>query len=164
MRHTVPAPLTPRRRARALILVLGAALALGGCERLAGSRLNPLNWFQAAGPAAPVVLYTPPEDRRLLVTQVTELKIDRNPNGAIVRATGLPATQGWWQAELVELPQEDEGRIVFEFRLYPPVAPMPAGTPTSREITVAAALSNIELDGISTIQVQGATNALSARR
>ena len=48
--------------------------------------------------------------------------------------------------------------------MFPPLVPAVAGTPYSRQITVAAAISNIALQGVSTVVVQGAGNALSARR
>lgn len=139
-------------------------VALAGCGRFAESNFNPLNWFKAAQPTAPTVLYVPPADRRMLVAQVTDLTVNRNLNGAVVTARGLPPTQGWWRAELVKLDQDDDTKLVFEFRLYPPVTPQPAGSPASREVTVAIALSNVQLEGIRVIEVQGAGNALSSRR
>jgi hypothetical protein len=144
------------------ILVLSSALA--GCGGFRESRLNPLNWFKPAEPVYVGELYTRPEDPRALVAQVTELKIEPYASGAIVRATGLPPSQGFWQAELVELPLDDQGRLVLEFRLFPPLEPQPAGTPASREVVVAKALSNQKLEGVSAIVVQGANNALSSRR
>ncbi len=152
------------RTIHVLILALVPSLGLSGCARFAESGFNPLNWFRAAAPEAPAVLYVPKDDQRMLVAQVLTLKVEKNLNGAIVRATGLPPTQGWWRADLVKVDQEDDSRLVFEFRLYPPVVPQPAGTQASREVTVATALSNVQLEGITTIVVQGADNALSSRR
>ena len=149
---------------RIVIASLILTLGLSGCARISASKFNPLNWFSGAGAAAPAVLYVAPEDQRVLVAQVLSMKVEPNANGAIVRATGLPPTQGWWRAELVEVPQDQDDRLVFEFRLYPPVTPAPAGTQASREVTVATDLSNVELDGIRVIQVQGAGNALSSKR
>lgn len=153
----------PRPSTR-LIPALALLAALAGCGKFAESNFNPLNWFRAAQPTAPTVLYVPPADRRLLVAQVKSLRVDRNLNGAVVTATGLPPTQGWWKADLVKVDQDDATKLVFEFRLYPPVTPQPSGTPASREVTVAIALSNVQLDGIRTIEVQGAGNALTSRR
>lgn len=147
-----------------LALILALALGLSGCAKIGQSRLNPLNWFRSGQPTMPVTLYVPKDDQRILVAKVLALKIDRNLNGAIIRATGLPPTQGWWKADLVKVDQEDATKIVYEFRLYPPVTPEAAGAEASRRITVARSLSNVQLEGIDTIVVQGATNALSARR
>ena len=150
--------------ARLLAPVLALCLALPGCQRFAESNYNPLSWFRASADTAPVVLYLPPEDDRPLVAQVLTLKIEQTPDGAIVRATGLTPTQGWWKAALVKVEQGDAGTLVYAFRLFPPLTPNPASLPRSREVTVAVALSNRQLDGIGTITVQGQGNALSARR
>ena len=147
-----------------ILAVLILATALGGCARLRESRLNPLNWFGPSREAVVTDLYVRPEDPRALVAQVTQLKVEPYPGGAIVRATGVPPTQGYWEAELVAQPLDENGQLVFEFRVFPPVVPATAGTPYSRQITVAAALSTIALQGVTTIVVQGSANALSARR
>ena len=147
-----------------IIAVLVLATLLGGCARLKESRLNPLNWFGQARPATVTTLYVRPEDQRPLVAEVTMLKVEPYPGGALVRATGLPPTQGYWEAELVAQPLDDQGRLVYEFRVFPPPEPLAAGSATSRQITVAAALGTIALQGVKTIVVQGASNALSSAR
>lgn len=147
-----------------IIAILVLSTALAGCGGFRESRLNPFNWFRAAEPAAVTDLYVRPEDPRALVAQVTDLKVEPYPGGAIVRATGLPPSQGFWEAELVEQPLDDQGRLVFEFRVFPPLDPQPAGAPRSREIVVAVALSTRKLDGVGAIVVQGASNALSSGR
>jgi hypothetical protein len=91
-----------------LIAALCASLALGACSTISQSRLNPFNWF--GGSEETVVQRSPldkPADRRLLVHQVTEMKLEKMPGGVIIRATGLPPTQGFWDAELVARPAED---------------------------------------------------------
>lgn len=147
-----------------ILAIVVLATALGGCARLKDSRFNPLNWFGQARPAAVTDLYVRPDDARALVAQVTVLKVEPYPGGAIVRATGVPPTQGYWEAELVAQPLDEQGRLVYEFRVFPPPVPAAAGTPFSRQVTVAAALSSIKLQGVTSIVVQGAGNALSARR
>ena len=147
-----------------ILAAMVLANALSGCAGIRESRFNPLNWFGRAEAAVVTDLYVRPEDPRPLVAEVTDLKVEPYPGGAIVRATGLPPTQGHWEAELVAQPLDDQGRLVFEFRVYPPLVPAAAGTPWSRQITVAAALSDIALQGVSAIVVQGAGNALSSRR
>ena len=147
-----------------ILAIVVLTTALGGCARMKDSRFNPLNWFGQARPAAVTDLYVRPDDARALVAQVTVLKVEPYPGGAIVRATGVPPTQGYWEAELVAQPLDEQGRLVYEFRVFPPPVPAAAGTPFSRQVTVAAALSNIKLQGVTSIVVQGAGNALSARR
>ena len=149
---------------RALLVMLITATLLAGCARIGQSKFNPVNWFSHARPVAPTTLYTAPTDARALVAQVTELTIDPYPGGAIVRATGLPPTQGYWSAELVPQELDDKGRLVYDFRIFPPTTPAVAGTPYSRQITVAANISAIRLVQVTTIVVQGTNNALSARR
>lgn len=155
-----PICLTPRT----LVLVLALGLVLTGCASVSQSKYNPFNWFKSAEPTAPTVLYVPVADKRLLVAQVLTLKIEQTPDGAIIRATGLPPTQGWWKAALVKVDQDDAAKLIYEFRVFPPITPFPAGSPVSREITVAISVSNQKLDGIKSIIVQGAANALSSRR
>lgn len=147
-----------------IIAILVLSTALAGCGRFKESRLNPLNWFRPAQQDYVGVLYARPEDKRALVAEVTDLKVEATSGGALIRATGLPPSQGYWEAELVALPLDADGRLVFEFRIFPPLDPQPAGTPRSREITAAAALSTRKLEGVRTIVVQGAGNALSSRR
>lgn len=141
-------------------------LVVVGCGRIAQSRLNPFNWFGRSERVETVTVAPElaTEDGRQLVADVTSLVIERNPGGAIVRATGLPPTQGFWEAELVSVPTEDEGVALYEFRVFPPPAPKAVSTPQSREITVATYLSDIELEQVRQIVVQGASGARSARR
>jgi hypothetical protein len=153
-----------RRPTRAVAQILALCLVLTGCASVSQSKYNPFNWFKSSTSSEPVTLYVPPADKRPLVAQVLTLKVEQTPDGAIVRATGLPPTQGWWKAALVKVAQDDLTKLVFEFRLFPPLTPTPAGTPLSREITVATSVSNLQLDGIKTITVQGEGNALSSRR
>jgi hypothetical protein len=151
---------------RPLLAALAVMLVVVSCGRIAQSRLNPFNWFGRSERVQTVVvaeeLATP--DGRQLVADVTDLVIERNAGGAIIRATGLPPTQGFWEAELVSVPTEDEGVALFEFRVFPPPTSKAVSTPQSREITVATYLSDIRLEGIREIAVQGANSARSARR
>ncbi|MBC7480002.1 MAG: hypothetical protein H7317_18250 [Pseudorhodobacter sp.] len=147
-----------------IIAVLVLALGVGSCGRIAQSRFNPLNWFGQARPTVVTTLYVPPEEKRPLVAQVMDLKVEAYPGGAIVRATGLPPTLGYWQAELVAQPVDAEGRLVFEFRIFAPLDPQAPGTPYARQINVAASVSAIRLAGVRSVVVQGASNALTVGR
>ncbi|MEO8241838.1 MAG: hypothetical protein ABI832_05960 [bacterium] len=147
-----------------IITVLVVATALGGCARIAQSRLNPFNWFGHARPVVDTTLYTTPSDKRALIATVVTLKVEPYQGGAIVRATGIPPTQGYWDAELVAQPLDDKGRQVYEFRIFPPPFASPAGTPYSRQVVVAASISDIKLEGVKSIVVQGASNAMSVGR
>jgi hypothetical protein len=144
-----------------VILALAVMTSLAAC----GTRLNPFNWFgndreervsvqeQADSPADP----------RALVAEVVDLAIAPTPQGAIVRAMGRPQTQGYWEAELVEVERTD-GALVLEFRVFPPLAASAVGTPQSREIITGLQLSNFDLASIRTITVIGAENRRTVSR
>ncbi|MDN5788597.1 hypothetical protein [Pseudorhodobacter sp.] len=147
-----------------LIAAVCATLALGACSSIGSSRLNPFNWFGSSEPAqASDVDLSRPADPRALVAQVIDMKIEQTVGGVIIRATGLPPTQAYWEAELVPRPVDD-GKLVFDFRIFPPIFRANVSTPRSREVTVAAFLSDIKLQGIRQITVQGASNGRTSRR
>jgi hypothetical protein len=148
-----------------LTLAVTAVMVLTSCGVIRESRFNPLNWFGRSQEqrAERAGLATPTEGRPL-VEQVLSLVIEQTPQGAIVRATGLSPTQGYYDAELVPRPLDDKGVLVYDFRVMPPPEPKPVGAQRTREVTVAAMLSNIKLESIREIVVQGATNARSSRR
>lgn len=146
------------------LFVISTAAALAGCGRLRDSRLNPRNWFGRSEPRETIVLPAERKDPRPLVDAVLSLTVEPIPGGAIVRARGQTPTQGWWQAELVPLPIDDKGVLVYEFRLLPPLDRTDVNTPQSRQVDVAIYISNIRLERVREIVVQGATNARSARR
>lgn len=150
----------PTLRPALLCLCLG----LAGCGGFRDSKINPFNWFGGSQEVEKVALATAPADRRGLVQQVLTLNVEETSGGAIIRATGLPPTQGYWDAELVALPLDESGRLVLEFRIFPPIANANTGTAPSREVTVALFLSSYKLNEIREIVVQGEANARAARR
>ena len=141
------------------ILALTAMTACGGIS----SRLNPFKWFKRSAPSQVVSLETP-SDPRPLVANVLSMQIDAYPGGAIIRATGLPPTQGYWSAELVPRPVDEKGTLVLEFHVFPPEGATAVVNQQSREITVAYNLSDIKLQAVNQIVVQGASNARASRR
>lgn len=148
-----------------LLAMLVVVLTISACGRIRESRLNPFNWF--GGSEAVAVQEVGPEvdeDGRQLVAEVTGLVLDRAAGGVIVRAVGLPPTQGFWEAELVARPIDENGVLVYDFRVFPPPSGAAVSTRQSREIVVAAFLSNQRLEGISQISVQGTVNARAVRR
>jgi hypothetical protein len=147
-----------------LIFAIVALSMLTACGGFRDSRLNPKNWFGRSQPADQASIVAEPADKRPLVDQVLTMQVESFPGGAIVRATGLPPTQGFWDAELVALPLDESGKLVLEFHIFPPVTAAAAVNQQSREITVAYSLSNIKLEGVTQIVVQGATNARASKR
>ena len=150
---------------RPLLAALTAVMLLQACGGGFSTKLNPFNWFKRSAPAEVVVTDTgQSSDARALVDRVLSLNIDSYPGGAIVRATGLTAQQGWWDAELVARPLDENGVLVYDFRVFPPIVPTNTGPQQSREIAVAANLSTNDLSSITRIVVQGANDARSAGR
>jgi hypothetical protein len=149
-----------------VIGVLIVALTLTACGRIRDSRINPFNWFGRSEATQVAVVPGEVIDPRGLVEQVTELEIAREPGGAIVRATGLPPTQGYWSADLVAENGGEpvDGVMTYRFVVFPPVTRKPVSTQQSRELTAATYLSNIKLASIRQIVVVGASNSRSSRR
>jgi len=150
------------RSARTLSALVALSL-LAGCAGLSQSRLNPLNWF---GPrAANVTEFSleAPADPRPLIEMITEMKIEKLPSGALVRATGRAATQGYWEADLVVNDVDEDGNLVLDFRAFPAQIGAAVSTPRSREITVAVSLRADTFASAKRIIVRGALNEKSAR-
>ena len=144
-----------------LFAALSIVVILGACQ----SRFNPFNWFGRSAPVEQVLLPTAvAEDPRALVDEVLSLDIESFPGGAIIRAEGRTPVQGYWDAELVVRPIEKEGVLIYDFRILPPIEATDVNAPRSRQVAVAVSLSDIKLEGINQIIVQGARNARAARR
>ncbi len=145
-------------------VVLGLAVAVAGCAGVRQSKLNPFNWFRKSQPRETIVLPGEKKDPRPLVVTVLSMTVEPIPGGAVVRARGVTPTQGWWDAELVPQELDDKGILVYEFRLLPPPDRADVNTQQSREIDVAIYISDVKLEAVREIVVQGASNARSARR
>lgn len=144
--------------------VLISTLLLTGCA----TKLNPFNWFKGSSEEKLVEQVTPGKviDYRGLVDQVISLQIEKTNGGAIIHAVGLPPSQGYWDAALVADNDEEpiKGVLTYQFRIEQPYEFKRASTPTSREVVVGHFVSNIKLQGVSSIRVLGASNARSSRR
>lgn len=145
---------------RALILITVLGLTLVACGK---TDLNPLHWLSKARKGTVVDTYQPPVDPRGLIDTVVSLQIEPIRTGVLVRATGRPQAEGFWDAALVPLPNDGSGHLVFEFRVFPPTVATKAGTPATRQITAGASVTHFDLTGITSIEVKGARNAMSAQ-
>lgn len=147
---------------------LSLVLVLGACGSGGFSRLNPMTWFSddAVETIAPSGGWNGITDRRALVPVVRELEVLRTPEGAIIRATGVTATQGWWDVELRPVNDERpiDGALVYEFVLAEPRQATGTGPEQSRSVNAAVKVSNAALAGVRRIVVRGAQNARSVRR
>ena len=105
------------------------------------------------------------EDRPLVQT-VDTLVLERLPGGVIIRATGVPTTQGWYDAQLVREggAAAGTGVAVYSFRARPPEGATRVSTQQSRELVAGAFLSDIELAGISSVRVLSASNSRTVGR
>ena len=147
-----------------LTAALIAVTLLASCGFMRESRLNPVNWFRKTEPVDKITVADRPADPRMLVADVTSLVIEPFPGGVLVRATGLPPNQGFWDAELVARPIDEKGVLVYDFWLFPPLEATAVNRPQSREITVAISISDIKLQAVTQIVIQGAKKARSNRR
>lgn len=161
------------------VLVL-SALVLTSCGTVRESRLNPFNWFGNAkstpvevseeiNPLIPrrrasVFRQTRDESYQgWAVEEVSDLRIERRPGGAIITAIGVPDQQGAFEVKLVKVEDEsDAATLTYEFAALQPNAR--TGTVASRQVTAAVWLTDNELAGIRTIRVKARRNVLSSRR
>lgn len=143
-----------------IVILSVVAISLAGCA----TRLNPFNWFGGdREERVSVEEVVEVLDNRQLAGEVLSLQADALPGGAIINAIGLPPTQGYWEADLVETSREG-GTLTMEFRIFPPLTQAAAGTQRSREVLAGRFMSTQDLDGIRTIVVQGQNNRRSIRR
>ncbi len=152
MRHT--------SRTIAALVILGL---LAGCAGLSTSRLNPLNWFGKREGVVTEFSIDKPADPRPLIEMIVDMKIEKLPRGALVRATGRAATQGYWMADLVVNEVDEAGNLVIDFRAIPALEGAAVSTAQSREITAAVSLRADTFASAKRITVRGASNEKSAR-
>ena len=146
-----------------ILALLISAVTLTACGE---SRLNPFNWFKRGTEEGAAVAQPSDFDPEGLIEQVIDLQIDQTPGGAIVYATGLPPTQGFWGAEL--LPMNNgrpvDGVLGFRFEVFEPVGFERVVNQRSREVLAVANLTHSDLDGVTAIRVIAVTNSLNSRR
>ncbi len=147
-----------------LILAVILAISVTGCGRVAESRFNPINWFGTSRAAQASATQARPSVP--LVSQIVSLRAEKVPGGAIIRATGLPTRQGYFDGQLVAenggVPVK--GVLSYQFTISPPIEATLSGPQRSREVVVGLFVSDQSLEGVKQIRVSGATNALIVRR
>ena len=171
-----------------LSVLLVASLALGACGIVRDSALNPTNWFGRstsepivestdAKPVNPLIptksgIFTRPGKDELGYAgkpfdEVIDLKIERIPGGAIIRATGRADRQGIYAVQLTPIIEDEtpiNGVLTYRLEGITPEKPTAVGTAPTREVTAARQLTNQALRGVSSIRVEGLRNARVARR
>ena len=177
---------------KTLFVFLISTLVLSGCSTIRDSRANPFNWFGgteevAAGDVAATGDGRPgeanpliPETSGLLqsreernqyrgtpIDAIAEVTLERVPGGVMIRATGLAATQGIYEARLTP-ENDDESPVdgVLSYRLEVLNNPYvrAQGPAATRQVTVARTLTDQELADTRIIRVKGVQNALETRR
>ena len=165
-------------------LLLVATLVLSACATIRDSRVNPFNWFGQSRSER----IAQPENTNPLIPrggglfsrrvkedvyygrpfeQVTDLTVERVPGGAIVRATGLAARQGYYEVQLTPanaLEEPVDGVLTYRLEAVRPTKPTPVGTPPTREVIAARRVTDQQLRGVRQIRVEGQLNAQVARR
>ncbi len=150
---------------RGIAILASTTLFLAGCGE---SSLNPFNWFgdeEEVETVEDITVTTRSTDRRPLMPVVSSVILEDTPGGVIVRATGLPPTQGWFEADLVSNTRGEpvNGILTYEFRAIPPAEQQAVSTIQSREVIVGRFVSDIRLAQTREIRVVGETNTVVAR-
>ncbi|MEL7097832.1 MAG: hypothetical protein AAGM84_03290 [Pseudomonadota bacterium] len=172
---------------RPLTVIVIASLVLGACG-LRESRVNPFNWFgnsrseprQVAVPAEAANPLIPRQRQGIFARQraleaiytgtpvavVSDMRVERVPGGAIIRATGVDQFQGLFDVQLT--PENDgeavDGVLSYRLEARRPDNARPGGPEATRRVTAALALTDQELRGVRTIRVAGVENVRSSRR
>lgn len=171
---------------KSIFTALILTMTVAGCGSIRDSRANPFNWFgnDRGSAPAPVEENTNPlipqqtglfeasrkERERYKGTPIaalTDLRLERVPGGVLVRATGLAATQGVYDARLTPENKDVlpvDGVLTFFLEAQDNTAITTQGTQQTREVTVAVRLTEQELAGARVIQVKSVQNTLQARR
>ena len=158
-----------RGKTNKLIAVVAILAMTAGCARLADSRFNPVNWFGGSQEEATTLIpsdanYRAPTDTSVQIAELVSMKVDRMPGGAIVTAEGIAPIQGFWEPRLVSAQSDAAGAITLDFRIQRPYRQHPAGAVATRTVSAGIYLSDVELQGVNSIIVRGATTQRVARR
>lgn len=168
---------------KSLALILAGTLVLAGCGGWRDSGMNPGNWF-GKSKSTPVAVSADPdvnpliperktksifakaekEDLSVPVAQISDLRVEPTPTGAIIHVTAIAERQGAYQIELRRLPDAATGTLEYVFRVLYPEGTTATGTPHSRTVQAAVTVTEQDMQGIRVIRVSGAKNARETRR
>lgn len=170
---------------KTLPFLFAATLVLSACATVRESRINPFNWFgqsrseqieqaENTNPLIPrgggLFSFARPEQQVYAgrpFEQVIDLKVERVPGGAIIRATGLAARQGIYSVQLTPENEEElavDGVLTYRLEGVRPSRPTPVGTQPTREVVAARKVTDQQLRGVRQIRVEGQQNARIVRR
>ena len=99
------------------------------------------------------------------VDQVTEIRVERLPAGAIIHVTGIALRQGAYDVRLTSKTDDEpvDGVLTFTMAALQPQN-QPQGPVSTRRIEVAKFVSNDVLERTRTISIVGARNVQTTRR
>lgn len=169
---------------KSLALFLAGTLILAGCGGWRDSRANPGNWFgksrsapvavevaddvnpliPSPGEGKSIFAREEAEDLSVLVAEISALKIEPTPTGAIIYVTGVADRQGAHHLELRLVEGSAPDTLEFTFNTLYPDDATETGSIHSRTVHAAATVSDQDMAGIRTIRVSGANNARDSRR
>ncbi len=171
---------------KTLSILLISTLTLTACGTVRESKINPFNWFgqsrsEAIQPKKNTNPLIPEKSGGIFAglraqdaiyegrpfEQITNLTIERIPGGAIIRATGLAARQGYYSVQLTAENEDElpvDGVLTYRLEGRRPSENTNVGTKPTREVTAARRLTDQELRGVRSIRVEGQLNALVSRR
>lgn len=167
-------------------VLLVATLLLAGCGSVRDSRINPFNWFGNDTPSGASDIETAREKNPLIpelgpvqqsraererykgtpIDSVTDVTLERIPGGVLLRATGVAATQGVYDAQLTPVTEDGpvDGVIIFSLDALNDPDLRTQGPVQTRDVIVATTLTDQDLGNARTIRVAGARNAIDIRR
>lgn len=164
--------------------LLTSTIFLTGCS----SNYNPVNWFDNDPPEADN--FTPIEETNPLIPQddgnfltsgrdddvgyqgtpidrVVEVRTERIPGGLIIKAWGMANTQGIFNARLTPANDDEapeDGVLLYRFEALNDPFQTAQGAKETREVVVARKRTDQELGNTRIIRIEGANNAVEARR
>lgn len=164
---------------RAVLILTVSSMLLVSCGTVRESRLNPFNWFgrsqsepveevEGVNPLIPrrrSSIFTGSAGQSYLGDQVAtirDLRVERRPGGAIIRATGIAAQDGPFDVRMTEVEDEESTTLTFDLRAIQ-ISGLQGGA-QARVVTAAVFVSDQDLQGIRTIRVIGRDNARTSRR
>jgi len=106
----------------------------------------------------------PITEKMPLIEKLETVKLKFIPEGAILEVTGLPISEGYWDAKLVEIKSNDNSKIIYEFRANPPSLVHNKGTEKSRKLIIVEIVTAKRLKKIKLITVIGKKNIISIKR
>ncbi len=171
---------------KTITLLLVSSMILASCG-FRESRVNPLNWFgrsssepvqtgeqEAVNPLIPrrTGLFASNRAKKSIylgtpIDQIADLTVERVPGGAIIRATGVAARQGYYQVQLTPSNEEEEpedGVLVYRMEAVRPSSRTRVGTQPTREIIAGRSVTDQTLQNVRAIRVEGKLNARVVRR